>query len=46
MRESKERENIFQIKDENEKISFKFYLQVLVLIITEIQLHKYQNSSP
>ena len=34
---------IFQIKEENENISFNFFLQVLVLIITEvrIQIDKY-----
>ena len=33
----------FQMKDEDENISINFYLQVLVLVITEIQtqLHNY-----
>ena len=29
---------IFQMKEENENISFTFYLQFLVLVITEMQI--------
>ena len=32
------KEPSFQIKEDNENIAFNFYLQVLVLVITEIQL--------
>ena len=35
---TKERRKIFQMKKENENISFNFYLQVLVLIKTEMQI--------
>ena len=35
---TKEREKVFQMKEENENISFNFYLQVLVLVKTEMQI--------
>ena len=35
---TKEQEKIFQMKKENENISFNFYLQVLVLVKTEMQM--------
>ena len=42
-RRTKERGKVFQMKEENENISFNFYPQVLVLVRTEmqIQLRKY-----
>ena len=36
-RGTKEQEKFVQIKEENKSISFNFYLQVLVLVITEMQ---------
>ena len=47
-RGTKERGKVFQMKQENENISFNFYLQTLVLVITEkqIPLYKYENCSP
>ena len=38
MRGTKERGKIFQTKEENENISFNFYLQFLGLVITEMQI--------
>ena len=35
---TKERGKNFQMKEENENISFNFYLQVLVLVKTEMQI--------
>ena len=40
-RETKERGRTSQMKEENENISFKFYLQVLVLSITEMRIQLY-----
>ena len=40
-RETKERGKTSQMKEENENISFKFYLQVLVLSITEMRIQLY-----
>ena len=34
------------MKEENENISFKFYPQVLVLVVTEMQVYRYLNYSP
>ena len=35
---TKKRGKIFQMKEQNENISFNFYLQVLVLVKTEMQI--------
>ena len=37
-RGAKVQEKIFQMKRENENIAFNFYLQVLVLVKTEMQI--------
>ena len=37
-RGTKEQENTFQKKEENENILFNFYMQILVLVITEMQI--------
>ena len=37
-RGTKEQGKNFQMKEENENISFNFYLQVLVLVKTEMQI--------
>ena len=37
-REIKKRGKFFQMKGENENISFNFYMQVLVLVKTEMQI--------
>ena len=37
-----ERGKIFQMTGENENISFNFYLQVLVLITTKMQIELYK----
>ena len=47
-RGTKEQGKNFQMKEENENISFNLYLQGLVLVKMkmQIQLCKYQNCSP
>ena len=37
-RGTKERGKKFKMKEENENVSFNFYLQVLVLVIKEMQI--------
>ena len=44
MRGTKEKSKIFQMKEENEYISFNLFLQVLVLVITERQIYNYINT--
>ena len=39
---TKERGNIFPTREENEKISSNLFLQVLVLVVTEIQIQLYK----
>ena len=40
---TKERGKMFQMKKENANILFNFYHQVLVLVVTEMKIHIYQN---